>query len=67
LNGFAENLGAEESVKWQDDFRKNSDDEDFLKSRDFTPPIYNVWKQQNKSNKVNHFGTAHAVTLTDVG
>jgi len=43
-------------ANWQDDFRKNSDDEDFLKSRDFDPPIYNVWKQQTKSNKVNHFG-----------
>ena len=45
-------------ANWQDDFRKNSEDEDFLKARDFEPPIYNVWKQQNKSNAVSHFGNS---------
>ncbi len=25
---------------------------------DFTPPIYNVWKQQEKSNGVGHFGNS---------
>lgn len=39
---FVENLQAEESTKWSG----------------FTPPLYNVWKQQNKSNKVNHFGNS---------
>ena len=38
---------------WEDDFRKNSDNEDFLNSRDFDPPIYNIWKQQTKSNSVS--------------
>lgn len=37
MKGFTENLVTEDSVKWHD----------------FDPPIYNVWKQQNKSNKVN--------------
>jgi hypothetical protein len=32
--------------KWEDEFVKNSDAEDFTNSRDFDPPIYNVWKQQ---------------------
>ena len=25
---------------------------------DFTPPIYNVWKKQGKSNDVSHFGNS---------
>ena len=25
---------------------------------DFTPPIYNIWKQQEKSNAVGHFGNS---------
>jgi hypothetical protein len=24
----------------------------------FTPPIYNIWKQQERSNQVNHFGNS---------
>lgn len=43
---------------WEDDFRKNSEAEDFLNSRDFELPIYNVWKQQAKSNAVSHFGNS---------
>ncbi len=27
---------------------------------DFDPPIYNVWKQQEKSNEVGHFGNSEA-------
>ncbi len=28
---------------------------------DFDPPLYNVWKQQSKSNKVGHFGNTEAI------
>jgi DNA modification methylase len=28
---------------------------------DWSPPIYNVWKQQNKSNKTSHFGNSEAL------
>ena len=45
-------------VGWQDDFIKNSTSEDFINSRDFDPPIYNIWKQQAKSNSVSHFGNS---------
>lgn len=38
--GFSENLAAKESENWSG----------------FPPPLYNVWKQQNKSNAVGHFG-----------
>ena len=31
---------------------------------DWTPPLYNVWKQQDKSNKVGHFGNSEA-SFTD--
>jgi DNA modification methylase len=44
--------------KWDEDFVKTSTAEDFTNSRDFDPPIYNVWKLQNKTNAVNHFGNS---------
>lgn len=34
---------------------------------DFDPPIYNVWKQQNKSNRVGHFGKTEARWLSIEG
>ena len=43
---------------WQDDFINKCQEHNFIKSADFDPPIYNVWKQQNKSNAVNHFGNS---------
>ena len=30
---------------------------------DWTPPIFNVWKQQDKSNKTSHFGNSEASFL----
>ena len=42
MKAFAETSISEESVKWTD----------------FEVPIYNVWKQQTKSNKVDHFGNS---------
>jgi ParB-like chromosome segregation protein Spo0J len=33
---------------------------------DFTPPIYNVWKLQRKTNKVNHFGNSEASFLDNL-
>ncbi len=43
---------------WEDDFTNICADHDFVNSRDFDPPIYNVWKQQSKSNAVGHFGNS---------
>ena len=40
--GFVETLADEESTKWSD----------------FNPPIYNVWKQQTKSEGAKHFGNS---------
>ena len=51
---FTENSGAEESVKWSG----------------FDTPIYNVWKQQAKSNSVNHFGNSEPrwrISPIDIG
>jgi len=33
---------------------------------DFTPPIYNIWKQQSKTNKVGHFGNTEANFLDNL-
>jgi len=43
---------------WCDDFSKNSETEEMEKWSGFDVPIYNVWKQQTKSNTVNHFGNS---------
>jgi DNA-binding XRE family transcriptional regulator len=31
----------------------------------FEPPIYNVWKQQTKTNAVSHFGNSETAVVTD--
>lgn len=33
---------------------------------DFTPPIYNVWKRQEKTNAVSHFGNSEATWLDNL-
>lgn len=33
---------------------------------DFDPPIYNIWKQQEKSNGVNHFGNSEVRWLDNL-
>jgi len=40
VSGFVENSITQESTNWQD----------------FKPPIYNVWKKQEKTNTTSHFG-----------
>ena len=42
MNDFSKKLAADNLENWPD----------------FAPPIYNVWKQQDKSNKVDHFGNS---------
>lgn len=43
---------------WEKEFTKISEADNFVNSPDFDVPIYNVWKQQTKSNKVDHFGNS---------
>jgi DNA modification methylase len=43
---------------WMDSFSENLISKESLNWSNFTPPIYNVWTQQSKSNKVNHFGNS---------
>lgn len=43
---------------WESEFLKNSDSEESRNWTSFDPPIYNVWKLQNKTNKVDHFGNS---------
>ncbi len=50
MKDFTEKLAADNSVKWTD----------------FDPPIYNVWKQQNKSSKVDHFGNSEVRWLENL-
>jgi len=43
---------------WEQEFLGKSESDNSRNSTNFTPPIYNVWKQQEKSNSVNHFGNS---------
>jgi transposase len=57
---IAEAVGVHHTTvgEWMNDFEENSVSEESSKWHDFIPPIYNVWKQQDKSNKVDHFGNS---------
>jgi DNA-binding XRE family transcriptional regulator len=43
---------------WEKEFIEKCQEHNLINSPDFEIPIYNVWKQQNKSNAVNHFGNS---------
>lgn len=51
---------------WEDEFVKISSVDNLTNSPDFDPPIYNIWKQQSKSNKVGHFGNSEARWLENL-
>jgi hypothetical protein len=43
---------------WEAEFTKKSEADNFVNSPDFTPPNYNVWKQQEKTAGTKHFGNS---------
>ena len=43
---------------WTDDFIETLAAKHSIIPPGFEPPIYNVWKQQAKSNTVSHFGNS---------
>ena len=43
---------------WENKFAETSISEESANFSDFEVPLYNVWKQQTKSNKVDHFGNS---------
>lgn len=45
-------------ANWEDEFLKNSIDEELRNWNGFEEPIYNIWKQQTKTAGVNHFGNS---------
>ena len=45
-------------TRWTTDFMQICEEHNCINFPDFEIPIYNVWKQQNKSNAVNHFGNS---------
>lgn len=57
---IAESVGVDRTTtsKWEDEFVKICEEHNITNSPDFEVPLYNVWKQQNKSNAVNHFGNS---------
>jgi DNA-binding XRE family transcriptional regulator len=59
---IAEAVGVSQpTVKsWEEDFIGSPEDGLFINPPGFEPPIYNVWKQQTKTNAVSHFGNSEA-------
>lgn len=60
---IAEAVGIDQSTakRWTDDFLQSPDDGSCINPpAGFDPPIYNVWKQQVKTNAVSHFGNSEA-------
>jgi len=43
---------------WEKEFLEKLAADNSRNPPDFDPPLYNVWKQQTKSNKVDHFGNS---------
>jgi predicted transcriptional regulator len=44
--------------RWEEGFVQTCQEQDRTFPAGFEPPIYNVWKQQTKSNTVSHFGNS---------
>lgn len=44
--------------KIEDEFMKIFQENKFINSSDFEPPIYNIWTTNKKSNAVSHFGNS---------
>lgn len=74
--GGALKLGVGEStvIDWMND-EKSSENAKWHKLRifpnhnldpDWAPPLYSVWKQQTKSNKVSHPGNSEAMILDNL-
>jgi hypothetical protein len=62
---IAETVDCDEKTVTNVVSRISADLQDFQKTcaehlADFDPPIYNIWKQQNKSDGVRHFGDSEA-------
>jgi hypothetical protein len=51
-------MSREAVSDWIAVFGKTSEAEEIPNWHNFDPPIYNVWKQQNKSNEIDHFGNS---------
>lgn len=64
----AEAVGmAEGTIKtWCDDFLGNCQEQELRNPSGFTPPIYNVWKKQTKTNAVSHFGNSEVEWLENL-
>lgn len=43
---------------WENEFAEKCQNHNSANLSDFDPPLYNIWKQQSKSNKVDHFGNS---------
>ena len=67
---IAEKVGVSEGTvnSWVANFLKSSENEVLRKFLDpeFQHPFFNVWKVQDKSNKVNHFGNTESRWLENL-
>ena len=51
---------------WMDDFIETCQQQESIIPTGFTPPIYNVWKKQTKTNAVSHFGNSEVEWLENL-
>lgn len=51
---------------WEEEFAKMSASDNFANWTDFKPPIYNVWKQQDKTAGPDHFGNSEVRWLENL-
>jgi len=58
LEGLYENGQLSESVQTLANFAETFEDDSGETQRGFEVPIYNVWKKQNKTPGVKHFGNS---------
>jgi hypothetical protein len=65
---IAEEVGVPQQTvaDWSAEFTEISAADNPVKPHDFTAPIYNVWKQQTKSNAVGHFGNSEPRCLENL-
>lgn len=62
----ATEVAAGTVANFESEFLKNSTAEELRNWNDFEIPIYNVWKQQTKSNGVSHFGNSEQKWLENL-
>jgi transposase len=65
---IAESIGVTQQVvsTWTEGFTKLLALDNFVNAHDFTPPLYNVWRQRTKTDGVDHHGNSEVRWLENL-